>query len=50
MELGGYKTRRIFDRYNIVSSEDLAFATARLQGHLVALPQTAKVRPILDEK
>ena len=33
MELSGHKTRRIFDRYNIVSSEDLGVATERLQKH-----------------
>jgi hypothetical protein len=38
------------DRYNIASDEDLAAAKERLQGHLVALPLSPKMRPILDEK
>jgi hypothetical protein len=47
MELSCHKTRRILDRYNIVSNEDLVAATERLQGHLVAQPQTAKAAPII---
>ena len=43
MELSGHKTRRIFDRYNIVSNEDLAAATDRLQDHLTRQATAAKI-------
>jgi integrase len=46
MELSGHKTRRIFDRYNIVSNEDLAAATARLQGHLGSQTEGRKITPL----
>ncbi len=43
MELSGHKTRRIFDRYNIVSNEDLATATELLQSHLNRTHRRPKV-------
>lgn len=46
MELSGHKTRRIFDRYNIVSSNDLATASERLQHHLDEQSQVRAVRAI----
>ncbi len=46
MELSGHKTRRVFDRYNIVSSEDLASATERLQGHLSRQSMKTKISPL----
>ena len=46
MELSGHKTRRIFDRYNIVSDEDLAAATDRLEDHLTRQTTRGKVAPL----
>ena len=50
MELSGHKTRRIFDRYNIVSNEDLAVATERLQSHLVGQSRMGKVTPLCSSE
>lgn len=46
MELSGHQTRRIFDRYNIVSNEYLAVATERLQSHLDNQNARRKATPI----
>jgi hypothetical protein len=46
MVLSGHKTRAIFDRYHIVSEDDLAQASERLFGHLEQQAEAAKVVPL----
>ena len=50
MQLTGHKTRRIFDRYHIVSEADLLEAAARLDQHLAEQPTKAKVARIPSRK
>jgi integrase len=46
MELSGHKTRRVFDRYNIVDDADRARASELLQSHLSLQSATRKVAPL----
>jgi hypothetical protein len=46
MELSGHKTRRVFDRYNIVNDADRAQASELLQTHLGEQANRSKIEPI----
>ena len=46
MAIGGWKTRSVFDKYNIVSEKDLHEAAGRLERHLADKRQTRTKRAI----
>jgi integrase len=50
MALSGHRTRSVFDRYNIVSNEDLMDAMKRVQSHLKQEAESRKVVPLARKK
>lgn len=42
MRIGGWKTRSVFDRYNIVSTRDLHDAAAKLERYHEELTEEAR--------
>ena len=48
MRLSGHRTRSVFDRYNIVSEDDLIDASTKLQQFLVEAIKDEKVVPIKE--
>jgi integrase len=50
MALSGHKTRSVFERYNIISDEDLTDAMARVQNHLKQEAENRKVVPLARKK
>lgn len=46
MKISGHKTRSVFDRYNIVSEEDLREAARRTWKHAQSQEQATKIIPL----
>jgi len=46
MRLSGHRTRSVFDRYNIVSSDDLVEANEKLQAFLAEAVKESKVEKL----
>ena len=48
MTISGHRTRSIFDRYNIVSDDDIREAMAKITAYVASLPTAPAVIPLLQ--